>query len=139
MASLVLKSMIPNLDLDTGLNCSFELLQKCNLNQPVWNFLVSINEVIYHVGPLHPPEEEAIYVVKPLPFPRHPTSPKRRYPGLKIMLPFLLRIAPLPYPSSYKNLPFCTTPQITIVVAGWDADQFMNRLIKPTRSPNFCR
>ena len=44
MASLALKPMMPNLDLKP--NCSFNLYQKYNLNQPVYNFQVITNEII---------------------------------------------------------------------------------------------
>lgn len=39
-----LKPMMPNLDLKP--NCSFNLYQKYNLNQPVYNFQVITNEII---------------------------------------------------------------------------------------------
>ena len=47
---------------NTWPNCSFDLPQECSLNQPVWNFLVSILEVISLLGPLHLQEEEEIYL-----------------------------------------------------------------------------
>ena len=60
--------------------------------------------------------------------------PKSRYPGLKIILSFLLLIAPLSYPSFYKNLPFYTIPQKDLPVARMDDVWFMNCRIKPIRS-----
>lgn len=101
MASLVLKSMTPNLDLISNLIAVSAFHQKCNLNQPVWNFLVSTNEVICHLGLLQASEEEeAICMINPLQF---PSPHERGHHVPKIILFFLLLIAPLPHPSSYKN------------------------------------
>lgn len=70
-------------------------------------------------------------MIKTLAFP----FPPRRCPGLKIILPFFfLIITPLPHPSSYKNLTFCTTSWSALLVTGWAAAQTMNHLINPIRS-----
>ena len=60
--------------------------------------------------------------------------PKRKFPGLKIILSCLLLIVPLPHSSSYKNLPFPTTPWNISLPDGRDTAWFMNHLIKPIRS-----
>ena len=70
MTSIVLKRMIPILD-NTWPNCCFYLSQKLNLSQPVWNFLVKTNDIIWPVGPLHSPspppqKEEAVCMAKTL-------------------------------------------------------------------------
>ena len=85
IVSLVLKPMMPNLDLIP--NRSFDLHQKCYLNQPVYSFLVSTNEVTGHMRPPPPPpeEKEAVCMIKPVPF---PSPQKRRRPGLKLILSF---------------------------------------------------
>ena len=48
MASLILKLITYTHDtkprFNTWPNCSFSLSQKCNHNQPVWNFLISTNK-----------------------------------------------------------------------------------------------
>ena len=62
-------------DIKPRLNYSFNLPQKCNLNQQIWNALVSISDVIFHMGPHH--LAEAIYVIKPCGSP-----PLKRCPGL---------------------------------------------------------
>lgn len=50
--------------------------------------------------------------------------------------PFLLLRMPLPHPSSYENLAFCT-PRSALLIAEWDAVAgSMNLLIKPIRSLN---
>ena len=56
MASLGLADSTPRFT--TSPNYSFSFPQKCTLNQPVWNLLVSTSEVSHQVGPVHPPEEE---------------------------------------------------------------------------------
>ena len=62
--------------------------------------------------------------------------PQKRCPALKITLYFLLLIVPLPHPSSYKSLSFCTAPWSILLVARLDTEQIMNGLVKPTRSSN---
>ena len=59
MVSLVVKPVIPNLDLIPDLNAVVTSHHN-NLNQSVWNFLVI---------PPPPEEEEAICMIKLLPFP----------------------------------------------------------------------
>lgn len=56
MESLVL-SPYHKWRLNMKLNWSFNLSQECNLNQLVWNFLVSTKEVICLIGPCCSPEE----------------------------------------------------------------------------------
>lgn len=78
MAS-VLKLTIPNLNLKPNLTKVSIFTRNINLIKHSGIFTVSINEVICQVGPLHPPEEEAICMtIYALPF------PLKRYPGLKI-------------------------------------------------------
>lgn len=48
-----------------------------------------------------------------------PLSKKIAWP--KTILYLLLLIAPLSHPSSYKKVPFCTTPRSVLLVARWDA------------------
>lgn len=55
--------------LSTWCKCNFNLFQEGNLNLSVWNFLMGLNVVICHMGPLHPPKgTETICFI------RHPTS-----------------------------------------------------------------
>lgn len=46
-------------------------------------------------------------------------------------------ITPLPYPSAWKSLSFCTSPWRTVLVDRWEASRIMNCLIKPIRSSHF--
>lgn len=62
MVSLLLKPIIPNLDLTSDLMAVSILKKKCNLNLTTWNFPVSTNVVICHLSPHHhhfqPPVKE---------------------------------------------------------------------------------
>ena len=56
MVSLLLKPIIPNLDLTSdpmAVSILKKKKKKCNLNLTAWNFPVSTNEVICHLSPLH--------------------------------------------------------------------------------------
>lgn len=54
MVSLLLKPIIPNLDLTSDpMAVSILKKKKHNLNLTVWNFPISTNEVICHLSPLH--------------------------------------------------------------------------------------
>lgn len=77
MAS-VLKLTIPNLNLMPNLTKVSIFTRNINLIKHSGIFTGSINEVICQVGPLHPPEEEAICMIKLCP------PPLKIYPGLKI-------------------------------------------------------
>lgn len=59
LASLVLKPIIPNLDLILNLIAVSASPRNVNVNQPVWNFPVSINDVISHKGPPHPERKKS--------------------------------------------------------------------------------
>ena len=63
MVSLLLKPIIPNLDLKSDrMAVSILKKKKCNLNLTTWNFLVSTNVVICHLSSPHhhfqPPVKE---------------------------------------------------------------------------------
>ena len=93
--------------------------------QTIWNFLINTSEIIC--------------IIRPLLFPPPPPrpAPKRRFPSLKQFFLFFLPTTTLPYlPSACRGLPFCTTPQSTLLVASWVATRFMNRLTNPVRSSN---
>lgn len=105
-------------EFNTRLSCSFHLHQKCNLNQPVWNFLVN---TIQHK------EKQAICMIKTMLL---SFSPKR-FPSLKLLLSSLLLITPLVYLFSYENFPFCQIPLNAFLPAQWDATSFLNHLTKP--------
>lgn len=66
---------------------SFNSSQKCNLNQPVWNFLVSISEVNGHLGPLQSPKVRRGNLHD-----KHPAvhSPGKKMSWLVAILSFLL-------------------------------------------------
>lgn len=120
----------------TWLKCSFNLPQKCNLNQPDWNFLVNPEKIIIcHVGPLvlaPRGRQGKICKIKLMPFLFLPKISR----SLNTRLSFLLRISSLAPPISYKNLPFYLPPWEHLTMARWDAAQFMTHLKKPIRSPN---
>lgn len=97
------KLLLPNLDLLPELPAVFTL-NRCNLNQPVWNFLVNSNKVICRMSPAHPPTPphkqrrgDLHNKTFAVPFPEI-----QRCPCLKTSLFSSLR-APLCHPSSYKN------------------------------------
>lgn len=118
------KSHRPKIRLNSWSNCSFNLSQKHNLNQPVWSFLV----------------KHQLSVTWALSIPHR----KERQPVIKtfffcpqIILSFLSLIAPLLHPSYNKNLPSSTT---LLVVRG-DAAQIMicwAKPIFPVYSAEFC-
>lgn len=145
VASLLLKPMIPNLKskprFNTWPNCSFDLYQECNLHQPVWNFLVSTNEVIGHTDPLDSPPTPApgrrSYLHDKNPY--CPFPGKRKCPGLKRILSILLLIISCPHSSSLRKLPFRTTPQSTLPVTRWDATWFKNHWINWIRPSSLLR
>ena len=58
MASLVLKPMIPNLDLITDLIAVMTFPRNVILINESGIFWSNTSKVIYQVGPLHPPQEE---------------------------------------------------------------------------------
>ena len=49
---VLLVPMIPNLDLISNLTAVSTYTRNV-INQPVWSFPFSTNEVIYHLGPLY--------------------------------------------------------------------------------------
>lgn len=52
-------------ELNTHLDYSFSLTEKCSFNQLVRNFLISTHEAICHIAPLHSPkEDEVTYMIK---------------------------------------------------------------------------
>ena len=57
MDSLVLSPLSENQDFIPNLIAVSTTLRNVILNQPAWNFLVSTDKVICHVGCLHPPEK----------------------------------------------------------------------------------
>lgn len=75
--------------LNTWPNCSSNLVKKCNLNRAVWNFILSTNRVLCHVRSLHPPKEEATFMVDSCPF------PPRKWAGLKLFSLSLFFFSPL--------------------------------------------
>ena len=57
-------------DSKARLNCSLNLSRQEILSRSIWNFLVGTNEVICHVGSLHPLKED-----EEIPPKRPPTLP----------------------------------------------------------------
>ena len=78
-------------------------------------------------------KEEAICKIKFFPFPW-----KKKTPWPKIILSSLLLIliAPLPHPSSYKHLSFCTVLRSALLHTRWMLPWSINHWIKPIRSSN---
>lgn len=127
--------MVPNLNLIPDLIAVLTFPSNIILVKPPGLFLSSTSKVICHVFPLHPPplhyrERRGSLHGKNL---SRFSSSKKRSPGPNIILSFLSLI-PSPHSSFYKNLPFHTTLQSSLLVARWDGAQFTNCLIKPIRS-----
>lgn len=106
MASLILKLMIPNLDVIPDLIVVSVFPRNIILISLEFSGQES---VINHTGPLHPPwTKEAICMIKiSLPFP----SSQKKMSSWSKKQPSLLLMAFLCHPSSYKSLSFCTTSQ----------------------------
>lgn len=99
MASLVLKPMMPNLDLIPNVIAASTPPR----NVVLINSFGIFNKVNCHEGPLHPPEEEKITFAF-----LSPHSPDLKQPPL--FFPFVN--SSLSHLPSYKSLPFCITPQV---------------------------
>lgn len=80
------------------------------------------------VRPLHFSSQGKRQSTQMLVIPSH--FPPEKVSCLKITLYFLLLIVPLPHPSSYKSLSFCTTPWSILLVARLDTEQIMNCLVE---------
>ena len=78
-------------------------------------------------------KEEAICMIKLFPF---PSRRKTHWPKIILSSLQLILIAPLPHPSSYKNLPFCTVLQSSLLYTRWMLPWSINHWIKPIRSSN---
>ena len=128
---VLLVPMIPNLDLTSNLIAASTYTRNV-INQPISSFLFSTNEVIYT---LSTPKRRRVSLHDKICCSLSTSHQKISYPK-KISLSFLSLIAPLPHPSSYKSLSFCTTPWSILLVARLDTEQIMNGLVKPTRSSN---
>ena len=81
--------------------CVSSRSQKCNLSQPVWNFLVITSEVICHVSPLAPRGRSSNLHDKS--YCNSPPPKKRCWPQIIL---FLLEITSLPHPPSVQKLQF---------------------------------
>ena len=134
MASLVLKPMIPNCDLLLDLLAVSAFTRNgilINQSGIFWSTSVkssvtwTLSPTLGRTSDLHNENLAKFH-----------SSQKRRCPNLKIILSFLLLIAPLLYPSSCRNLPFCIACWTALLVARWDAVRFMNCLIETIRSSN---
>ena len=135
MASLVLKSMIPHLDLIPDL-IAVSTSPRSIINQS-GIFCLSTTKVICHKCPLSCPyptphrKRGNLPDKKPLPFSAPP--PKRFWSKNHTFFSFVNSFVPQPH--FYKNLPCCTT--------FWSTSScymgcflFVNHLIKPIRSSN---
>lgn len=102
----------------------------------VWSFLVKRQSGVWALSSTHRKKRSSAWW-EPLPFSSTP-SKETPQPSVmsefKVILSFLLLVAPLPHPSPYKNIAFCKTSQSALPVARWDAAELTNGLIKPIRS-----
>lgn len=140
MVPLVLKPVIPNVD-GTSPLITVLTSQNCNLDQLVWNFLVSTESVMWALYISHRNKVQAAdkNICCFLP-------PKRWFLLKRILSFLLLKQAPLPHPSSYKKTrkteekpSIYTTPWSTLLVTTLDdAAGFMNHLDLQIYWVEFC-
>lgn len=121
MASLLLKPLTSILDLIPGV-AGVATSSKQFL--PVWNFLVSTNEVICHMDPLHPPpsthrKKKQLHDKKPFLFSFPLPTPKLYWS--KIILPFFFLLKAF-------SLFYFVQPLLesTLLFAKWDSAGFVN-------------